>query len=99
MLGRLIHLSQEMLSLAQQGEWERVTEMQVERQTLIENTFPLDAQTVEADEAAGQIQSIIDLDQQITRLARAQQEEIGRAVSKLNHGRVATKAYQDTSRR
>jgi hypothetical protein len=98
MLGRLMHLSQEMLSLAQQGEWERVTEMQVERQTLIENTFPLDAQTAEVDDAAGQIQSILDLDQQITRLARAQQEEIGRALSKLSHGRVATKAYQDTSR-
>lgn len=99
MLGRLIHLSQEMLSLAQQGEWERVTEMQIERQQIIENTFPLDPQVTDADGATGQIELILGLDQQITQLARVQQKEIGQVLSKLNHGRTATRAYQETSRR
>lgn len=99
MLGRLIHLSQEMLLFAEQGEWERVTEMQIERQQVMENTFPLDPQVIDADGATGQIRSILDLDQQITQLARVQQKEVGLVLNKLSHGRMATKAYQDTSRR
>lgn len=99
MLGRLVHLSQEMLLFAEQGEWERVTEMQIERQQIMENTFPLDPQVTDADDATGQIRLILGLDQQITQLARVQQKEVGLVLSKLSHGRTATRAYQDTSRR
>jgi len=99
MLSQLVRLSQEMLSLAEQGEWERVTELQIERQQMMEKTFPLDTQVTDAAGAAGQIQSILNLDQQIAQLARAQQKEVGQVLGKLNQGRTATRAYQDTSRR
>jgi hypothetical protein len=104
MLGQIITLSEQMLSLARQGEWERLTERQVERQQMIEQVFPLDlgamaAGPVGADGAARQIREILDLDKQLMRLARAQQQEIGQTLGKLNQGRVATRAYQETSRR
>lgn len=99
MLDRLVRLSQEMLGLAEQGEWEQLTAAQSERQQLIEQIFPLDPQVSDAADAAAQVKRVLELDQQITRLAQAQQKEIGQALGKLNRGRVATRAYQDTSRR
>nr|WP_305792691.1 flagellar protein FliT [Sedimenticola hydrogenitrophicus] len=97
-----------MLSLARQGEWEQLTERQVERQRMIEQAFPLDlgvmaagataAGAGAADEAARQIRVILDLDKQLMQLAQAQQQEIGKILGKMNQGRVATRAYQDTSR-
>lgn len=99
MLDRLVRLSQEMLGLAEQGEWEQLTAAQSERQQLIEQIFPLDPQVLDAADAAAQVKCVLELDQQITRLAQAQQKEIGQALGKLNRGRVATRAYQDTSRR
>lgn len=99
MLDRLVRLSQEMLGLAEQGEWEQLTAAQSERQQLIEQIFPLDPQVSDTADAAAQVKRVLELDQQITRLARAQQKEIGQALGKLNRGRVATRAYQDTSRR
>ncbi|AKH20268.1 flagellar protein FliT [Sedimenticola thiotaurini] len=99
MLDRLVQISQEMLALAGQGEWAQVTDLQQQRQQLIEQTFPLDPQVSDSVNAAAQIQCILDLDRQLTEMARTQQKEIGQALGKLNRGRVATRAYQDTSRR
>lgn len=99
MLDRLVRLSQEMLTLAEQGEWEQLATAQSEREQLIEQIFPLDPHISDAADAAAQVKRVLELDQQITRLARAQQKEIGQALGKLNRGRVATRAYQDTSRR
>jgi hypothetical protein len=104
MLGQIITLSEQMLSLARQGEWEHLNERQAERQQMIEQAFPLDLAAMAAgpgaaDDAARQIRVILDLDRQLMRLARAQQQETGQTLGKLNQGRVATRAYQDTSRR
>jgi len=98
-LDRLVRLSQEMLTLAEQGEWEQLATAQSEREQLIEQIFPLDPRISDAADAAAQVKRVLELDQQITQLARAQQKEIGQVLGKLNRGRVATRAYQDTSRR
>lgn len=98
MLDQLVRLSREMLSLAGQGEWERVAGLQIERQQMMGQTFPLDSSLTDTQGAAGQVKEILDLDQQITELARVQQKEIGQLLGKLNQGRTATRAYRDTSR-
>lgn len=99
MLSQLVHLSREMLTLAEQGEWERLTAAQTERRQLMDAVFPLDSRLQDAEDAVAQIQLIQELDQQITRLVRAQQQQIGQELGKLNQGRAATRAYQDTSSR
>lgn len=99
MLGHLLGLSQQMLSLARQGEWENVNEIQAERQRIIEKEFPLSPGPTEAGDVAREIQAILDLDRELLELAGTQQKEIGQTLGKLNQGRAATRAYQNTSRR
>lgn len=68
---------------------------------MIEQAFPLNLGATAvgpADDAARRIREILDLDQQLMQLALVQQQEIGKTLGKLNQGRVATRAYQDTSR-
>ena len=98
MLEQILQMSQTMLTLAEQDEWEQVTGLQMERQQMMEQALPLDPALTNSDSAAAQIKKILGLDQQITELARAQQKEIGQVLGKLNQGRAATRAYQDASR-
>jgi hypothetical protein len=98
MMEQILTVSQDMLALADKGEWERVEVLQRERQQLISDAFPLDASRVDQDSAAETIQAILDLDKQLLELASAQQKEIGAVLGKLNQGRQATKAYHTNSR-
>ena len=98
MLGQILQMSQTMLALAEQDEWEQVEVLQRDRQQLMEQALPLDPALTNPDSAAAQIKEILGLDQQITELARSQQKEIGQVLGKLNQGRAATRAYQGNSR-
>ncbi|WP_428603349.1 flagellar protein FliT [Sedimenticola sp.] len=99
MLDQIVLLSQKMLSLAQQGEWDQLTALQQLRDDQIENCFPLDPHGLDERQVSEQIRTILALDKQILQLAGDQQMEIRETLGKLSQGRVATKAYWDTSRR
>lgn len=77
------------------GEWDKVRELEQERQKLIDSCFPLDESIADPRLAGGQIKSIIELDQQLMALAKTQQQTLADTLAKLNQGRQATKAYQD----
>ncbi|TVO75288.1 flagellar protein FliT [Sedimenticola selenatireducens] len=98
MIEQILDLSQAMLSLAQDGEWEQVGALQQKRQQLVTESFPLDVDHMNHAETASQIQSILYLDKQLLHLASVQQKEISAALGKLNHGRQATKAYHTNAR-
>jgi len=98
LIKQLLIISQEMLVLAEKGEWEPVGTLQDKRLQLMEKIFPLDAEKMNQSKTAEQIQSILDLDKRLMDLAAAQQKETGAALGKFNQGRQATKAYHATSR-
>lgn len=98
MIAQLLSLSQDMLQLAEKGDWEPVGELQQQRLQLMEALFPLDADSLNQSETAQQIKAILALDKQLMDLASAQQKEVGAVLGKLNQGRQATKAYHSTSR-
>jgi len=97
-LTRIIHLSEQMLIQAEKAEWDRVGELQVQRQTLIDSCFPLDDPSMSVDEAGERIKYILQLDNQVMALAKGRRRELGEALGKINQGRQAAKAYRDTSR-
>ncbi|MCW8950369.1 MAG: flagellar protein FliT, partial [Sedimenticola sp.] len=62
MMAELLKLSQEMLLLAEKGEWDQVGELQQQRLQLMEKIFPLDVQNINQSETAEQIKVILDFD-------------------------------------
>ncbi len=99
MLEQILELSREMLTLGKQGEWEQVEKLQQSRERLIRESFPLSDEKAADAESARIIEQVLAIDGQIKDAAEGQRHEIRQTLSKLNQGRAATKAYQDTSRR
>ena len=95
LLPEILSLSQKMGEEAKGGEWEKVGELEQERQKLIESCFPLDESIEDPRLAGEQIKSIIELDKQLMALAKTQQQTLSDTLAKLSQGRQATKAYQD----
>lgn len=92
----LRHVSFEMLELAQAGEWEIVTEKEVERRVLIEELFqsPPPAEWVPLLKDA--VQATLTIDAQVQELARTERDKISDHLRALKQGRRALSAYNDS---
>lgn len=94
-LSGIIDLSSSMLASASAGEWERVQELEQQRQQLFSQTFPLDQDSItDAAALAAQIQRIMDLDRETMQIAAKGRKEFTGLMGKLSTGRQAVAAYQ-----
>jgi len=95
---QIVDLSDAMLNEAQNGRWQQVIDMQNEREVLIGQSFPVDEPCEEPEEMHLRVSSIVALDNQVMRLAKLQQKELGRSLGEISTGRQAAQAYIKASR-
>lgn len=100
-LNRIVDLSNTMLTIARDGDWEQVLEIERQRQKILDQTFPLDESSVTDNPAAlsQQIQKIADLDKETMSLMSESQKELSEFVNKISSGRQAVGAYRDIQNR
>jgi len=96
-LAEIIGLSKEMLAKARDHDWERVTELEVVRKTLVVNCFQQSTAGQDVPEVAAAIQEILRLNQDVSELGRQYQEELVGEIHTNNIGRAARAAYQNCS--
>lgn len=90
-LTMVLHLSHEMLRLAQQQEWEVLAEYEARRSQLLEFS-PL-SQSEDGAAYAAAMQEVIDLDKQVIALCRKAQDETAAALHAIAAGRRIDAAY------
>ena len=92
---KLRRLTQDMLELAQAGEWEIVTELEEQRRTLIEQLFrepPPESWIPLLQDA---VQTTLSSDARVQELAGAERDKLGEKLRALRTGRRALSAYDD----
>lgn len=95
-LDKIVELSSEMLTVARDGDWERVQEIEQQRKQLFERTFPLNKDSItEPALLVGKIQKIADLDRETMALMQDSQKELSGLAHKISSGRQAVSAYRD----
>lgn len=90
----LTQITDEMQSAAQQGEWERVVELEALRRPQLEQFFsslPSENQQA-AWRALGE--RLLMVDHQILELAQSAKSEVAHSLQELNSSQQATAAYQ-----
>ena len=90
-----IDKSKQLLVLAEAGEWEQFSELEQQRQSLLnrlrlENLELTGAQYAEVH---SKMAELIDLNDQLENICRQQRSEIAEQLQKISHGNKATKAY------
>ncbi len=99
-LKKIVELSGSMLTTAREGDWERVQEIEQQRQKLLDEAFPLDNNNVVNPAAlTQQIQQIVDFDKQTMALMEQGRKELAGLKKKISSGRQAVSAYQDIQNR
>ena len=95
-LNEIVALSESMLAIARNEEWEQVQEIEQQRQKIFDITFPLNRDTI-SDPAmlAQKIQKIADLDRETMALMQKSRKELSGLANKLSSGRQAVGAYRD----
>ena len=92
-LGKIIHLSREMLETARQLEWDKVAEIEARRKPLVMECFREPVPEQDAAEIAGLIKEILNLDQQVAGLGKQCRSALGSEIHTHNRGHAATSAY------
>jgi septal ring factor EnvC (AmiA/AmiB activator) len=99
-LDRIVELSASMLAVAREGDWEQVQELEQQRQSLLDQTFPLDKDSIsDADALTKQIQKISDIDKETMALMVKGRKEFSRLANKISSGRQAVNSYRDIAGR
>ena len=93
-LEKLVAQSQRIYELAVAEEWEKVAELESERQRLMGECFSSKATFEKPEIAARYIQEIIDLDKKVIALGEDAQKTLKNALGNLQRGRHAAQAYQ-----
>ena len=93
MLDQILRLTQGMLENAQEGIWEDVIEIEIERRKLLELllTKPVDKASVEM--VSKGLKGIMECDKKIMELGSAKQEALADGLNKMDRGKKAVKAY------
>ncbi len=94
----IIELSKDMLSKAQGNQWERVAELETRRKALVMRCFQRPTAGQDAPEVAAAIKEILSLNQQLTLLGQAHQDQIGCDIHSSKVGRNASAAYLGCAR-
>ena len=92
-LGEIIYLSREMLEAARQMEWDKVADLEARRKGLVMECFREPGPKKDAAEAVVAVKEILNLDHQVSELARLSQTALGNEIQTHNRGYAATSAY------
>lgn len=89
---RILELSDLMLTRAQEEQWESVTELQFQREELIQQFFAKDL-VIDMSKIGAGIQYIIASDKKLEDLGRAERNSLQQQINKIKQGKTAIKAY------
>ena len=93
-LTELERITRLMLQQAQCAAWEQVEALEQERKLLVSHDHAWVNATEDQVQAQALLEAIIELDMQISMLARARRAELSEQLKHLNRGRKARQAYQ-----
>jgi hypothetical protein len=93
MIGDILGLSEQMLSDAQAGDWDRLSERESERQRLVWALFaePLSRYEMQLHNAC--LARVLEISHALTQLATAQRTALVDEMEQLGRGRAAAAAY------
>lgn len=92
-LDDIVRFTREMLTSAQAGEWERVTEMEEARRDNLKLLFGVMPDESERQAWKAAAEELVAMDKELERLAGLAQEEIAASAKKLSASRQAVKVY------
>ena len=93
-INRLRSLSAELLALAQAGQWDAVTEREVQRRALLEELFQTAPPADLAPQLEAAARATLDSDARLLELAQAERDQLSEHLKSLGQGRRAVQAYQ-----
>lgn len=97
-LREIVELSTDMLTRAQDNQWDLVAGLESRRKELVMSCFQRSADAQDVPEVAAAIKQILSLNQQVTLLGRQHQEQLGSDIRTSKFGRNASAAYLGCSR-
>ncbi|VAW73705.1 hypothetical protein MNBD_GAMMA13-327 [hydrothermal vent metagenome] len=95
---QIIAYSHDMLTLAQDNEWEQVAELDDKRRSLVMQCFQLATSDRDAPAVAAAIKEILLLNQQVADLGAQQQATLGGQIRAQQLGKTAKQAYSHCAR-
>lgn len=90
---QVMTLSQEMIGLAKEQQWEALILKESERKTLLVSFFSQPIPAEVAPTFASAVQSLMEMDKQMLSLFGAKRSEISQKMSGMKKGRQASAAY------
>lgn len=90
----VIQISQAMLAMARDNEWERVSLLEAERRLMVQNCFNRPTREQDAPEVAVAIREILRLNQEVAELGRTCKDRLGADIRVQKVGRSASAAYR-----
>ena len=92
-VSKLLRLSESMLSSARDGHWAQVQANEPERHRQVWTFFEQPLNAIEADRFAAELKRILEISQELTRLANDERSNLASAAKDLAHGQQAAQAY------
>ncbi len=86
-------LTQKMLQMAEQQQWDNVSKLEVERSRLIYTFFEIRPLVEETERVASTILAVLAADKAIIAMGTSEQQKIVESSQKINRGKQASKAY------
>ena len=92
LLDEALALSREMLTLGEQGEWERVIELEPQRREMLHRAFARQGPLNETD--AGRIRDILKLDKSLIQCGIQARDAVAGELSQMRLGKKVAQAYR-----
>lgn len=86
-------LSQEMVGLAKEQQWDALIVKESERKTLLSRFFTQSIPAEAAPSVANAVQSLMEMDKQMLSLFSAKRNEVSQKMGGMKKGRQACAAY------
>ena len=92
LLDQALTLSRQMLALGEEGQWNDVIELEVQRREVLERAFATRNQVNES--LAQRVREILDLDKGLMEMSLKVRDEVAAELGQFNRSRKASSAYR-----
>lgn len=92
-LTQLLSQTQQLLALAQAGDWDAVAQLESERRPLLRSTFDPASTQTQSDPYQRALRQILDMDQTVMALAAQRRDDLRDQLQSVGQGRSAVRAY------
>ena len=89
----LLDQTQQLLSLAQAGDWDAVTQLESQRRPLLRNTFDPASAQMQSEPYQRALREILDADRAVMALAAQRRDDLREQLQSVGQGRSAVRAY------